>query len=107
MLDWLQLCAIDNQQSSKDGGSFAVTWWNADPVDAPILRSDAPVVLMLPGVVGKADNVYIKRCASCSYTDIHLLHVYILRTTSADHNVELSLKTLCLVSLLLASALLI
>ncbi|KAG5183196.1 hypothetical protein JKP88DRAFT_317537 [Tribonema minus] len=66
-------CKTDLVESSRDGGAFGVVWWDASAAGAP-LPSTAPVVIMLPGVVGKPDNIYLKRMA------LHLAHRYGWRT---------------------------
>ncbi|CAM9640009.1 unnamed protein product [Chrysoparadoxa australica] len=45
---------------SYDGGHVPVTWWEPEGI---AFAEDAPVVLMLPGVCGQPDNMYVKRMA--------------------------------------------
>ncbi|CAM9304808.1 unnamed protein product [Choristocarpus tenellus] len=51
----------DKVSSSYDGGCFRLDWWEPSDVQLP---PNAPVILVLPGVVGKSTNVYIRHLAS-------------------------------------------
>lgn len=59
-------------KSTKDGGEVALVWWNTSEEDPPAKGEEGTcaghregvekgVVLILPGVVGRVENIYIKR----------------------------------------------
>eukprot|EP00752_Nemacystus_decipiens_P014833 g13206.t1 len=51
----------DQVESSFDGGAFRMDWFDLKGTPLP---ADAPVVFVLPGVVGQGTNVYIRHLAA-------------------------------------------
>ncbi|CAN0388873.1 unnamed protein product, partial [Hapterophycus canaliculatus] len=51
----------DQVESSFDGGVFRMDWFD---LSGTPLAADAPVVFVLPGVVGQGTNVYIRHLAA-------------------------------------------